>query len=79
MTPDGCDVERRRTITHDSPPMVRDHRNLPIEVVVWRRKGLCDRGFRCQGNNYSSITLYYEHYYFIYLITLKLFLIHMMS
>ena len=34
MTPDGCDVVQRRTIKHDSPPMVRDHRNLPIVVDV---------------------------------------------
>ena len=46
MTPDGCDVVQRRTITHDSPPMVRDHRNLPIVSRRMRRKGRCDRGSR---------------------------------
>ena len=30
MTPDDCNVVQRRTITYDSPPLVRDHRNLPI-------------------------------------------------
>ena len=28
MTPDDCDVVQRRTITHDAPSIVRDHRNL---------------------------------------------------
>ena len=30
MTSGGCDVVQSRTITHDSPTMVRDHQNLPI-------------------------------------------------
>ena len=40
MTPDGCDVVQRRTITHDSPRWSA----FTEKVVVWRRKGRCDRG-----------------------------------
>ena len=44
MTPDSCDAVRRRTITHDSPPMVRDHRNLPIVSRRMASYGVVEAG-----------------------------------